>query len=445
MRVSSPPITTYEDIWKFTPRRLVNSASIDDICKAVADATSAGLRVRAMGFGNSWAAHVVTRDVLVDVSKLNRIHAIDPVKKTVVVDAGVRLGDLTRVLAEKNLSLPSLSFLPDVTIGGAVATATHGTSPNWGTISDFVRSMDVVLASGEVRTFGPDSSPGEFRAARVAIGMLGVIVRLELQVVDRPWVRFSQEQMDLQALRERLPALLAKYEHIWVHWILGEDQVKVELLEKRTAPGQGCHPYAAIWHPSNRIVVQLLNRLGVSTSSLLQWRDRLVGLLKGKSSGGTLATMRGGQGQSFMSMQYAFPASQLDIAIDRIRSSTFSAQNPGRIVEFKFLKHQDLSYLGPNSDADAVGFNLWWLVDDAARFTVFESFEQLMKDMGARPHWGKFHTPPSIEEMRAAYPRWAEFEAVRARLDPTGTFSIFRPDSTTTATRSDPVSKVTPS
>ena len=433
MRVSSPPITTYEGIWKFEPHRLVSSASIDDICKAVADATSAGLRVRAMGFGNSWPAHVVTRDVLVNIRKLNRIHAIDLVRKTVVVDAGVRLGDLTRALAQKNLSLPSLSFLPDVTIGGAVATATHGTSPNWGTISDFVRSMDVVLASGEIRTFGPESPPGDFRAARVAIGMLGIIVKLELQVADRPWVRFSQEQMELQTLRERLPSLLKKYEHIWVHWILGQDQVKVELLEKRTTPGHGFHPYTAVWRPSNRIVVQLLNKLGVSTSSLLQWRDRLVGLLKGNSSGGALATLRGSQDQSFMSMQYAVPVSQLDMAIDRIRNSNFAAQNPGRIVEFKFLKHQDLSYLGPNSDEDAVGFNLWWLVDNAARSTVFESFETLMKGMGARPHWGKAHTPPSIEEMRAAFPRWAEFEAVWARLDPKGTFSIFRPDSTATA------------
>src|SRR5205807_1963818 len=164
-------------------------------------ATSAGLRVRAMGFGNSWAAHVVTPDVLVNLCKLNRIHTIDTVNKTVVVDAGVRLGNLTRALAERSLSLPSLSFLPDVTIGGAVATATHGTSPNWGTLSDFVRSMDVVLASGEVKKFGPESSPDELRAGRVAIGMLGVIVRLELQVVDRPWVRFLQEFMDLTTLR----------------------------------------------------------------------------------------------------------------------------------------------------------------------------------------------------------------------------------------------------
>src|SRR6266576_2401096 len=115
---SSRLIATYEDIWKFKPRRVVESDSVDDIRSAVAEATSAGLRVRAIGFGMSWAAHLVTDDVCVSLRKLNRIHKIDRVNKTVVVDAGVRLGDLSRALGEKNLSLPSLSFLPDLTIGG---------------------------------------------------------------------------------------------------------------------------------------------------------------------------------------------------------------------------------------------------------------------------------------------------------------------------------------
>jgi L-gulonolactone oxidase len=442
---SSRLVTTYEDIWKFKPRRVVESDSVDEIRSAVAEASSAGLRVRAIGFGMSWAAHLVTNDVCVSLRKLNRIHRIDPVNKTVVVDAGVRLGDLSRALAEKKLSLPSLSFLPDLTIGGAVATATHGTSPNWGTLSDFVRSMDVVLASGEVRKFGPKSSPEELHAARVAIGMLGVIVRLELQVIDQPWVRFSQESMDLSTLRARLPSILSKYEHVWVHWTLGEDRVMAELLETSPSRGKGFHPYNGVWRPSNRVIVQMFNRIGISTSSLLQLRDRYLGFVKSAKGGLSGLKQDADRGKVFMSMQYALPTSQIEIAIDRIRNSNFASQNPGRIVEMKFLRGQDLSYLGPNCDGDAVGFNLWWLVDEPTKLTVFDSFEKTMKSMNARPHWGKFHTPPSIEYMQAAYPRWAEFESVRARLDPTGTFSIFRRDSMTTAPHIDSMIEMTSS
>jgi hypothetical protein len=32
---------------------------------------------------------------------------------------------------------------------------------------------------------------------------------------------------------------------------------------------------------------------------------------------------------------------------------------------------------------------------------------------------------PDLEYMEKAYPLWSEFEAVRSRLDPRGTFSIF--------------------
>jgi FAD/FMN-containing dehydrogenase len=426
---TSRTIASYEDVWTFRPRHVVDAASIDDIRAAVVGADCSGLRVRAMGFGNSWAPHVVTRDVCVNLSKLNRIHAIDPVKKTVVVDAGVRLGDLSRALAAKGLSLPSVSFLPDVTIGGAVATATHGTSPNWGTLSDFVRSMDVVLASGDVRRFGPDSPPEEFRAARVAIGMLGVIVRLELQAVDLPWVRFSQEFTDLVTLRARLPSILSKYEHVWVHWTLAEDRVMVELLETGTSKGKGFNRYNSVWRPSNRIIVHVLNRIGISTSSLLQLRDRCLSFVKSaRTTTPSGLKPDGDHGQVFMSMQYAIPASRLEAAIDLIRNSEFAAQNPRRVVEMKFLKGQDLSYLGPNCDGDVVCFNLWWLVDASTKLTVFESFETIMKGMNARPHWGKFHTAPSLEYMQATYPRWAEFESVRKRLDPRDTFSIFLPD-----------------
>ncbi len=427
---TSRTITTYEDVWKFKPRHVVESASVDDIRSAVTEAAASGLRVRAIGAGSSWASHLVTRDVCVSLRKLNKIHNIDLVNKTVTVDAGVRLGDLSRALADNNLSLPSLSFFPDVTVGGAVATATHGTSPHWGSLSDFVRSMHIVLASGEVRKFGPESPPEELRAARVAIGMLGVIVRLELQAVDQPWVRFSELTMDLETFPARLPAILSQYEHVWAHWTLGEDTVRVECLEARKEKSDGFHRYNAIWRPSSRLLVQLLNRCGISTSSLLQLRDRFLWFMKSARRRGTSSKLKpdGAHSKVFMSMQYGVPASQMEMAIDLIRNSNFAAQNHGRVVEFKFLKGEDLSYLGPNCDGDAVLFNLWWLVDEPNKFSVFDSFEETMQSIHARPHWGKFHRPPSREYMQTAYPRWAEFESVWKRFDPGETFSIFHQD-----------------
>jgi len=44
-----------------------------------------------------------------------------------------------------------------------------------------------------------------------------------------------------------------------------------------------------------------------------------------------------------------------------------------------------------------------------------------MQRHGGRPHWAKEHSVRA-PQLRALYPRWADFLAVRARLDPDETF-----------------------
>ncbi len=53
---------------------------------------------------------------------------------------------------------------------------------------------------------------------------------------------------------------------------------------------------------------------------------------------------------------------------------------------------------------------------------VARAIEQVMIDHGGRPHWGKFRYLTSDDYQRT-YPHLAEFQAMRAELDPTGMFS----------------------
>jgi L-gulonolactone oxidase len=52
----------------------------------------------------------------------------------------------------------------------------------------------------------------------------------------------------------------------------------------------------------------------------------------------------------------------------------------------------------------------------------FAEVEDLMRSHDGRPHWGKRHTQ-TAETLAPLYPRWDEFQAVRARLDPEGRFA----------------------
>ena len=408
MRILDKPIRTFDGILNFKPRRTVECESLSDVSAAIVDAVSSGLKVRGFGSGCSWAPHVVTNDVCVNLYRLNKIHSVNTISKTIVVDAGVELGEVSRALAAHGLCLPSLSFHPEVTIGGAVATGTHGSSPRWGTLSDFVVSMDVVLASGNVHTFGPRSPHEELFAARTAIGMLGVIVRLELQAIAMQWVRHSELNLDLATFRAQLGSILGKYDHVWAHWILGTDVVRVECLKSRMEPAQGFHRYVEgrneCWNPPARLLSRVVNSVRGSAHEILRRLRR--------------PRIR-------LSMQYGVPMAELGAAIDRIQASNFPATHNGRVVELKFIKGKGASYLGANTDGDAALLNLWWLVDQS-NIDIFQPFEDTMLAIHARPHWGKLHSAPDMKYMRSAYPDWTKFHEVQSRYDPSNVFSIFR-------------------
>ena len=45
----------------------------------------------------------------------------------------------------------------------------------------------------------------------------------------------------------------------------------------------------------------------------------------------------------------------------------------------------------------------------------------MLSAMDGRPHWGKRHEQTSAT-LAPRYPRWAEFQAARKKLDPEGVF-----------------------
>jgi len=394
-------IASYQGAWNFTPRQMLSCGSVSQVSAAVLQAASAGLQVRPIGVANSWGPELLTRGVSLGVRGLNRVLNVDQASGTVAVEAGVRLGDLTRVLAAQGLSLPSLPFNPNVTVGGAVASATHGTSPRWGTLSDFVVAMRIVTASGQAIELGPDAPPDELQAARVSVGMLGITVALTLEIAPMRWVRLAELSMGLAAFLAQRTAILARYEYVWGHWTLGDDMMRIEGLEVRPGPDEGFHPYVA--------------------GDTGAWQS----LRKSPPPPASLLATEGNPRRVWMSVQYGVAQSLIETAIERIRASQFARQRRNLIIELKFLKASNRSLLGPNAGQDSVLFNIWWIVDDHLKHEVFRGFEDVMRELDARPHWGKFHRLPDIAYMKRAYPSWAAFDAVRARCDPRGMFSIF--------------------
>ena len=54
---------------------------------------------------------------------------------------------------------------------------------------------------------------------------------------------------------------------------------------------------------------------------------------------------------------------------------------------------------------------------------AFREVEAALSELGGRPHWGKRSFLDARATSRPRYPRWDDFQRVRAALDPGGRFA----------------------
>ena len=132
-------------------------------------AEAEGTTVRAVGAGHSWSDAALTDGYLVLPDRLGGIVDVDG--RLVRVLGGTHLRDLNAALDARGLALPQMGGYDEQTIAGVVSTSTHGSGLNWGPFPDFVRSLELVVAGGEVvRSSGttPGSTPPSAGWARSA-------------------------------------------------------------------------------------------------------------------------------------------------------------------------------------------------------------------------------------------------------------------------------------
>ena len=106
--------------------------------------------------------------------------------------ASVALGD-----GPDGYTLPAFPWFIDQTVGGAVATATHGSSLRHGSLSSQCVAATLVLANGTVASFDAETTPPAlFDAVRASVGRLGVLVDVTLRVAPNLPVRKTSRTME---------------------------------------------------------------------------------------------------------------------------------------------------------------------------------------------------------------------------------------------------------
>jgi FAD/FMN-containing dehydrogenase len=152
-----------------------------DVVYAVNFAGEQGLEISVRGGGHNVAGKAVTEGgLMIDLSLMKGIH-VDPGRRTVRAQAGVRVGELDRATAAFGLATPSgvisLTGIAGLTLGGGIAWLMG----KYEMAVDNLLSAEVVLASGGVVTASEDTEPDLFWALRGGGGNFGVVTSLEFR------------------------------------------------------------------------------------------------------------------------------------------------------------------------------------------------------------------------------------------------------------------------
>jgi alditol oxidase len=155
-------------------------------------------RLRVLGSRHSFNDIADTRGAQITLRRMPRIFELDREAQTLTVDGGVRYGELCGPLDAAGFALNNLASLPHISVAGACATATHGSGDRIGNLATAVSALEVVTADGELRRFARDRETDAFNGAVVALGGLGVVTSLTLDL--QPAFRMRQDLYEYLAL-----------------------------------------------------------------------------------------------------------------------------------------------------------------------------------------------------------------------------------------------------
>ena len=159
----------------FGAERVEYPTSIEQVQELVA----AARRVRVLGTGHSFTA-IGDSSRLISLRKLPDDVHVDSTSCTASCPAGLTYTELARALHADGFALSNLGSLPHISVGGSIATATHGSGDRNPNLAAAVAGIEIVSSSGELIT--ATRGDPDFDGLVVGLGALGAVTRVTLDI-----------------------------------------------------------------------------------------------------------------------------------------------------------------------------------------------------------------------------------------------------------------------
>jgi FAD/FMN-containing dehydrogenase len=382
----------------FTPRFAAAAQREEDIVALLAAARTRGAGVRVAAGGHSFTPIVETEGLLLDLSAMSGVVAVDAEHQRVSALPATLIRDFYEPLWSAGLALRNQGDIDTQQIAGAVATATHGSGTRYTSLSGVVRGMRIITASGDALEITEDD-PELLHAAQVSIGMLGVVTRLDLAVTGDYRLAEQVGLWEWEEVMERWEELVSEHRHFGFFWLPSEESGGLYNLVGHGEP------------MADRCYVKIYDEVGP---------DAPDSAAPGRRVDRCYRIFPMVYDPNFHELEYFVALNRGPDALRAMRELMLrSLPDSVYPLEVRTVGSEE-AHLSPNyatpttviSVSGAPGTDYW---------DYLRSVDALLAEFEARVHWGKLHFM-NAERLHRLYPRVEEFVAIRRRLDPDGMF-----------------------
>lgn len=418
---SQPPLTwrNWSGSQSSTPDLRLAPASVSELQNLLADPKHATAKIRPVGSGHSFSPLVPGNDILVSLARLNGVLDHDDNQCRARVAAGTLLGQLGQPLESINQALFNMPDIDQQSLGGLLATATHGTGAGLMSLSGYIEGLTLVTARGEAFECSQHRHPDLFQAAKVSLGSLGFVTEVTLQNTRPYRLKKTTEWLPIEDILDTADTKAREhrnYEFYYIpfsgmgftstHDITGEPAAASPELDQNDGARdlQKARDYLS-WSPRLRRLIlggymrTLSREVKVASSWQNYTSDRNV---------------------RFNEMEYHLPKENWQAAFREI-VELVERRFPEVFFPFevRFVK-ADEAWLSPFYKQDSVSIAVHRFFEEDYR-PLFSAVEPVLRRYGGRPHWGKLNSL-GAHDFRSLYPNWQDFCDLRQALDPTGRF-----------------------
>jgi xylitol oxidase len=397
----------------FNAARFHRPNAIDDIQEIVRKAD----RVRVIGSRHCFNDIADTTGDLISLSGLDNEVTIDREHHTATVNAGVTYRELCPQLHEAGYALHNTASLDHITVIGACMSATHGSGDKHGNLATSVSGLEMITANGDAVTLTRDKDGDQFCGVVVALGALGVVTRITLNLVPTFAVQqHVYQKLPMENLHDTFDAVMATGYSVSLFPTWQEDYIESIWVKQQIADGTA----APLVFPDTLFDSPIVSeghlwsdppdRHWTPTGTPGPWHKRLphFHFNDAQQEGDEL------QSEYFVARHHAVDAQKV-VAGLREQLAPILA-----VSEIRSVAADDL-WLSTAYGQDVVAIHFNWHKNWPGVEPFLPVLEEQLAPFEPRPHWGKlFAMGPT--QLQAYYPRIADFRALAHDVDPEGKF-----------------------